>query len=386
MNGSILHQDSTTSSHMGTNTAQFAIYPAFIAVGLPDGTVARGGIIFLSTDLKHDRHQVKVFRNQIMAFVKDKFNVEVKVELRWSDQCSGQFKSQYPVFDLVSTDLDITVHWCFFEVGEGKNLSDLLGSLFKKAYIRGVAISSKTSGTAHSIAEVMILARPHLATSSKKFDFIEIKEVQPFDRQPMSSDLGVVIPHLRKQLHLTRTSDGQLITREISCKSCLELKDKLCTECKLLPPVPATPVARRKVGQEEVEDEEDVELDAEQATEDDGGDSDKGGNVDSDESDDEEGEKEEFGPGAIVWARILRWHPATILAPSDVPASLSHLLQQSSVPSVFIKRFIIDDIKVVPLSRITMLASNKIDRERASKTPEIRDAYDASMAQLRGDF
>ena len=107
--------------------------------------------------------------------------------------------------------------------------------------------------------------------------------------------------------------------------------------------------------------------------------------MDSEESDDE-GEKEEFGPGAIVWARILRWHPAIILAPSDVPASLSHLLQQSSVPSVFIKRFIIDDIKVVPLSRITMLANNKIDRERASKTPDIRDAYDASMAQLRGDF
>ena len=195
----------------------------------------------------------------------------------------------------------------------------------------------------------------------------------------------MIIPHLRKQLHLTTTSDGQLITREISCKSCLELKDKLCTECKLLLPVKVTPVAVRKVEQKEVEDEEDVEMDAEQATEEDGGDSDKSSNVDSEESDDE-GEKEEFGPGAIVWAQILRWHPAIILAPSDVPASLSHLLQQSSVPSVFIKRFIIDDIKVVPLSRITMLANNKIDRERVSKTPDIRDAYDASMAQLRGDF
>ena len=46
----------------------------------------------------------------------------------------------------------------------------------------------------------------------------------------------------------------------------------------------------------------------------------------------------------------------------------------------------IDDIKVVPLSRITMLANNKIDREQVSKTPDIRDAYDASIAQLREDF
>ena len=59
MNGSVLHRDSTTGSHMGANTAQFAIYPAFLALCLPDGSVVRGGIIFLSKDTKHDQHQVK---------------------------------------------------------------------------------------------------------------------------------------------------------------------------------------------------------------------------------------------------------------------------------------------------------------------------------------
>ena len=52
----------------------------------------------------------------------------------------------------------------------------------------------------------------------------------------------------------------------------------------------------------------------------------------------------------------------------------------------FIKRFIIDDIKVVPLRQLDTLASNKVDRERASTAPYIRDAYDVALSTLREDF
>ena len=88
------------------------------------------------------------------------------------------------------------IQWCFYEVGEGKNLSDLLGSLLKLAYIRAVATSSSNSATAHSIHEIIELIRPHLAESSNKFDFLEIQEMEAFRRPAKSSDLGVVIPHL----------------------------------------------------------------------------------------------------------------------------------------------------------------------------------------------
>ena len=83
MNGTILHKDSTTSSHMGANTAQFCIYPAFLAMRLTDGRVVRGGIIFLSRDTKHDRHQVKVFHGLIKEQMQKKYGSEVAVITRW---------------------------------------------------------------------------------------------------------------------------------------------------------------------------------------------------------------------------------------------------------------------------------------------------------------
>ena len=121
------------------------------------------------------------------------------------------------------SDPGMAIHWNYYEVGEGKNLSDLLGSLFKTAYIRGVA-TSDTSGTAHSIQEIIALARPHLSTTTEKFDFLEMQEVQPLDRPDQSTEQGVVIGAISKIHHITRTSCGKLIAREVSCKPCLQLK------------------------------------------------------------------------------------------------------------------------------------------------------------------
>ena len=96
--------------------------------------------------------------------------------------------------DLLLACIGLWIHWLFFETGEGKNLSNLLGSLFKTAYMRGVATSSEESGTAQSIKEVISLARLNLVETSKKFDFLEMVEVEPFERPQKSEDLGVVIP------------------------------------------------------------------------------------------------------------------------------------------------------------------------------------------------
>ena len=51
------------------------------------------------------------------------------------------------------------------QVGGGKNLSDLLGALFKLAYLRAVATSDPTAASAQSISEI---TRPKLAFSSDK--------------------------------------------------------------------------------------------------------------------------------------------------------------------------------------------------------------------------
>ena len=36
MNGTVLHVDATTTSKMGANTVQFAIYPVYVVVGRED--------------------------------------------------------------------------------------------------------------------------------------------------------------------------------------------------------------------------------------------------------------------------------------------------------------------------------------------------------------
>ena len=50
-----------------------------------------------------------------------------------------KFKSQFTIYELILMLLGIWIHWIFYEVGEGKNLSDMLGSLYKLAYIRRVS-------------------------------------------------------------------------------------------------------------------------------------------------------------------------------------------------------------------------------------------------------
>ena len=99
-----------------------------------------------------------------------------------------------------------------------------------------------------------------------------------------------------------------------------------------------------------------------------------------------EGEDEnEFVPGALVWARLLRHHPGVVLALSEVPANLRPLLSKAKSPSLFVRRFDEEDIKLVLVSRIQLLGTCKQDRERAEKTDVIQKAYNHAVAILRGD-
>ena len=157
------------------------------------------------------------------------------------------------------------------------------------------------------------------------------------------------------------------------------------SKCSELEPVEIKVTARprsKAVPREEEDEVEGVEVEVEGAGPEDGGGSDQeeSGNSDSGE------ESEEFGPGAIVWARVRSWHPGLILAPHDVPDSFSNLLTMCSTESVFVKRFKVDDIKIVPIKRLDTLAGNKVDRERASKSADIREAYEIALSLQRDDF
>lgn len=269
------------------------------------------------------------------------------------------------------------------QVGEGKNLSDLLGAMFKLAYLRAVACSDPTAASSQTIADIISLTRPKLAESSSKFNFIEMIEVEPILRPKQEEDKGIVVKGIQKQHHFTRTTEGELVARPIPCSSCI-LADQLCAICLKLEKVSLVEVPRKQMKKKEQE-LENPEVEFEAAGEGDGGASDASDPEDGEEEGAEDEEEEELGPGSVVWARLLRHHPATVLAPGEVPPGLSSLITKAKVPSLFVRRFLVEDIKLVQVKRVELLGTNKLDRERAAKTPEIGEAYGMAVAVLRGD-
>ena len=62
MNLVIQFYETTTSSFMGANQEQRAMFPIFLAFRkTPSSPVTKGGLVFLSEDLSHDFHQVGMF-------------------------------------------------------------------------------------------------------------------------------------------------------------------------------------------------------------------------------------------------------------------------------------------------------------------------------------
>ena len=97
-------------------------------------------------------------------------------------------------------------------------------------------------------------------------------------------------------------------------------------------------------------------------------------------------DSKEFGPGSIVWAWVKSWHPAQVIAPHELPESHASLAAKCPKTSVIIKWFVINNYFLVLVSWLDHLGSNRVDRERASKSGEIQDAWDMAVSILREDF
>ena len=99
------------------------------------------------------------FEQELFKLLQEEWGVRPKVWHRWSDQvghlqctffyidifqCSAQFKSMYTLQDLYEAPerfnfaWGAVVLWHYFEVGEGKNESDSLGSIIRLAFKRAV--------------------------------------------------------------------------------------------------------------------------------------------------------------------------------------------------------------------------------------------------------
>lgn len=83
---------STTSSHMGPNMEQFALYPIRGKLKTPAGEDKNFGYIFLSSDLLHDKHQVEQIEALLMDLLEQEYGFRPVALYRWSDQCTQQFR------------------------------------------------------------------------------------------------------------------------------------------------------------------------------------------------------------------------------------------------------------------------------------------------------
>ena len=194
---------------------------------------------------------------------------------------------------------------------------------------------------------------------------------------------GIVVRGIQKLHHFSRTDDGKIVGRVLTCVDCLLMETGLCRNCKLLKPV-FDPLD--DADHAEVEENADLENsdDTEYITENDTNDCDA---ASDEESELEEETDEAFAPNAIVWARIRSWYPAELLSAAEIPASYVDLISNQPASSVFVRRFPpFDDVRLVQRKNLDDLGENRVDHKRSSKSNEILMSYNFALAKMRGDL
>ena len=77
-------------------------------------------------------------------------------------------------------------------------------------------------------------------------------------------------------------------------------------------------------------------------------------------SGEEEKEEESFPPGTIAWARVRSWHPVQVVGLLDLPQEVQKQLGRNPSGSVVVRRFYIEDLKVIKPGRLQHLAENRV--------------------------
>ena len=194
MNIDINYCESTTSSHYSANVTSFAGYP--IAVRYVDPLTlkpAKGAILFISEDKRHDFQQVELFEKIAVKICQDKCGQPIRNWNRWSDNCAGQFKSRKTLGKLVQAPNSVLgdedteaskISWDFLEANEAKNESDTIGGFSKtalrQAMLRDPDIVIKT---ADDLVSVIQRGLEKSCQGSEKYSFVHVDAFPQFDRE-----------------------------------------------------------------------------------------------------------------------------------------------------------------------------------------------------------
>ena len=269
-------------------------------------------------------------------------------------------------------------HFLYYYTSEGKNESDSWGSIVKLSYNRAIHY---TEGANRSVPEIAKMIKENLADHGKKWEFMEVHVVEPFERE--KNPKGIPLKGIQQSHHMTCTEDGNLISRDLACIECITTQG-LCNICKLIKPFHSTlgemgeDAEIEKLCNNEEDYENETPIDDEDYTDHEN---------DEDEEDIEEDESEPIGAGTVVWARIRSWYPAEVCCLEDIPLTFKKLIPDHPSDEVFIKRFPpFGDVRLVKLTYIQGLGENKLDKVRAMKSETILEAYNNALAKQFGDI
>ena len=138
------------------------MYPLCVEYIRADGTLGKGGIVFLSEDKIHDHQQVEAFEKRAFQIFEDKLPNHVRSWKRYSDGCGGQFWSRFVNANKFKMKDELKLdHLSYdrFEAHEGKSISDTLGSITKRCFNRAIF---KSGQGVTSLSDIVNLIRTEL--------------------------------------------------------------------------------------------------------------------------------------------------------------------------------------------------------------------------------
>ena len=383
MNLEVSYGEAPTSVSYSANKISVAMYPLCVEYLNDEGTLCKGGIVFLSEDKLHDHQQIEEFEKKAFEILSQHIPYQIKNWKRFSDGCGAQFWSGYVIANLFKMKDELglsSISYDRFEAHEGKSVSDTLGSISKCAFQRGIVKSDE--GIA-DLSEVIELIKSELNVSTKKFLFFEVVSFDFIERSTERAHLA--IPLISK-LHSAALNGTKVISHRWSCTDCTV--SMLCESCKVQSgfDMKAAKMKKSKSKKQDNKDDEDDDIPvAEQFYDDDdnGQTDDEDEEDDQIESDDDESDEEiddEFQPGDIVWGLHGRiWYPGLLCSISDVPENVRENFRVTN------GRYIIwwyGDEKFSLVTRVEKLGITQADSKRASRSGAMQKLYNQALSDL----
>ncbi|XP_048756194.2 uncharacterized protein LOC125666908 isoform X1 [Ostrea edulis] len=244
------------------------IHPCVVLYRCPnDGEIVDECVDIVSDDLCHDSHAVNFFTKSVMKHLKEERQLEIDHAYIISDGCAGQYKSKVPLMDASCSkeDLGCTVERCYYGSRHGKNRCDGEAGVLKAKGTRAVKNGEAIIYDAKSFYNcVKSLEKGPAGETECKHKRRTILWVDSTAINRKRDDRNVKTVEGTRKLHsVLGEQRGTIRTRRLSCfcEQCLCFRFDRCTNTGHVEMWKT--VFLKSIQQQVVEDQDDLDHDAE---------------------------------------------------------------------------------------------------------------------------